>query len=165
MSRRNGVTLLLGLLAVLAVAIGFAQGADPAAHGPIFTPKEIAWGPGPAVLNAGAQMAVLEGNPSQSGLYTLRLKLPDGFKIMPHSHPTIEHVTVISGVMNAAMGDTFDKTKGSAMPVGSYAVLPAQMNHYAWFQGASTIQVHGEGPFVLNYANPKDDPSGGAKKP
>ncbi|MEA2693452.1 MAG: hypothetical protein QOJ16_2839 [Acidobacteriota bacterium] len=162
MSRRIAMTLVLGLFVVLAGGAGvaaFAQGAGPAAHGPIFTPKDLTWGPAPPILNPGAQIAVLEGDPSQSGPFTIRLKLPDGFKIMPHSHPTTEHVTVISGVMNAAMGDTFDKSKGAVMPVGSYAVLPAKMNHYAWVKGATILQVHGEGPFQINYVNPADDPS------
>ena len=167
MSRRIRM-VLLGLLAVLTIALApmvFAEGAAPGAHGPIFTPKDMAWGPAPPFLNPGAQIVVLEGDPSQPGPFTIRLKVPDGFKIMPHSHPTTEHVTVISGVMNAAMGDTFDKAKGGVMPVGSYAVLPAQMNHYAWFKGATIVQVHGEGPFVVNYVNPKDDPSAAGKKP
>jgi hypothetical protein len=178
MSKRIGMTMLLGLLVVLAMLAappGFAQDTPAgaaggtsaagaaAAHGPIFTPKSLIWGPAPPFLNPGAQIAVLEGNPAQPGPFTIRLKVPDGFKIMPHSHPTTEHVTVISGLMNAAMGDTFDKAKGGSMPVGSYAVLPAQMNHYAWFKGATIVQVHGEGPFVVNYVNPKDDPS--AAKP
>ena|SRR5436305_7095774 len=161
MSRRIGMTLVLGLLVALAggVVAGFAQGGGMAAHGPVYTPKDMAWSPGPPSLNPGAQITVLEGDPSQTGPFTLRLKVPDGYKVMPHWHPTAEHVTVISGMVNAGMGDTFDKAKTSPMPAGSFATMPAKMNHYIWTKGPTIIQVHAEGPFQINYVNPADDPS------
>jgi hypothetical protein len=85
--------------------------------------------------------------------------MPDGYKIAPHTHPTDEHVTVLSGVFRAAMGKTWDdKALGDFAP-GSYANMAATMPHYAMAKGATVVQVHGVGPFVVNYVNPADDPS------
>ncbi len=50
------------------------------------------------------------------------------------------------------------KTAMKDMPAGSYAMMPAEMRHFAIAKTAVTLQVHGMGPFVLNYVNPRDDP-------
>jgi len=76
------------------------------------------------MVPAGAQAAVLNGDPSKEGVYTLRLKMPGGYKIAPHSHPTDENVTVISGALGAAMGDKFDTSAGkTSSPADSCACL------------------------------------------
>jgi len=74
-------------------------------------------------LPAGAKVAVLEGDPSKEGFFTMRLLLPDGFKIQPHWHPKVEHVTVISGTFNVGMGEKFDQTATKAMPAGTLALM------------------------------------------
>ena len=57
------------------------------------------------------------------------------------------------------MGTTWDdKALGDFAP-GSYANMAATMAHYAQAKGATVVQVHGVGPFVVNYVNPADDPS------
>jgi anti-sigma factor ChrR (cupin superfamily) len=127
-------------------------------HG-LSTPDAIKWGPPPAVFASGAQFAVLQGDPSASGLYVVRLKMPDGYKIMPHWHPTTENVTVISGTFHLGTGDKFDDTMGSEMPAGSFGFIGPNMHHYAWATGETIVQVHGMGPFKLTYVNPADDPS------
>src|SRR3954471_21026220 len=71
----------------------------------------LKWGPAPAVFPAGAKMAVLQGDPSKSELFTVRLDMPDGYAIAPHWHPTDEHVTVISGKFLVGMGDKSDPAK------------------------------------------------------
>src|SRR2546430_10439567 len=97
-----------------------------------FTPDTIPWGPAPPVLRPGAQFAVLEGDPSaSSGDYTVRLKMPDGYRIAPHFHPQRENVTVISGTFKLGMGDIFNKHKMAAFPAGSFAFLDPEMHHYA----------------------------------
>lgn len=123
---------------------------------------DLTWGPAPAILPAGAQIAVVQGDPGSQGDFVLRLKMPDGYKIMPHWHPADENVTVISGTLHVAMGDTFDPSAGKALGPAGYTSLPAQMNHFAWAEGATEVQIHGKGPFVVNYVNPADDPSGAA---
>ncbi|ESZ33754.1 MULTISPECIES: cupin domain-containing protein [unclassified Mesorhizobium] len=119
----------------------------------------IKWGPAPAVLPAGADMAVIAGDPSKDGIYVLRLKLPAGYRIAAHNHPTSEYVTVISGNFHIGMGDKLDETKGIELTASGFGVAPQGMNHYAWTTSATIVQVHGEGPFAITYVNPADDPS------
>jgi quercetin dioxygenase-like cupin family protein len=124
------------------------------------TPEQIKWGQPPPFVAAGAQLAVLEGNPSAStGDYTVRLKMPDGYKIAPHTHPTRENVTVISGTLKVGMGDTFDADKMMSFKAGSFAYLDPSVHHYAEASGATIIQIHGMSPLQVNYINPADDPS------
>jgi len=111
------------------------------------------------VVPKGAQAAVLDGDPFKDGSsYTLRLKMPDGYKIPPHWHPTDENVTVLSGTLGASMGDTFDTAKGQLMKPGGFVTMPHGMHHYAWAKGSTVVQVHGIGPFAFTYVNPADDP-------
>ena len=119
----------------------------------------IKWGPAPAVLPAGADMAVVAGDPSKDGIYVLRLKMPAGYKIAAHNHPTSEYVTVLSGNFHIGMGDKLDEAKGIELTAGGFGVAPARMNHFAWTTSDTIVQVHGEGPFALTYVNPADDPS------
>jgi len=125
----------------------------------VVTAADVRWGAAPPTLPKGAQAAILEGNPAESGPFTLRLKFPANYKIPPHSHPAIEHVTVLSGTFNVGMGDRWDESKGKALPVGSFAVMPPKMNHFAWTGQETVIQLHGTGPWGITYVNPADDPS------
>ena len=127
--------------------------------GVIATPDKITWGDPPPVLAPGARMAVLSGNPNGTGEFVVRLKMPDGYKIMPHWHPTQEDVTVISGELRAAMGDKWDDSKLQGLTPGSFAAMPARQRHYVMARGDTEVQVNGMGPFKLTYVNPADDPS------
>lgn len=129
----------------------------PSAHSS-FTPSGLVWGELPPGLPKGAQLAVLAGNPAKPGLFTVRLKTPAGYTIPPHWHSADEHVTVISGTVHLAMGDTLDKTRGNTLSAGGYEVMPAMMHHYAWSEGEAVVQIHGMGPFSITYINPTDDP-------
>jgi len=125
-----------------------------------FTPDTIPWGPAPPFVNPGARLAVLEGDPiASSGDYTVRLKMPDGYRIAPHWHPLRENVTVISGTFKVGMGDQFDTKKMAAFTAGSFAFLDPDMHHYAMACGEVVVQVHGQSPLQFNYVNPDDDPS------
>jgi quercetin dioxygenase-like cupin family protein len=122
------------------------------------TPAQLQWQAGPPSLPPGASMAVVEGNPKQAGLFTMRIKLPANYRIPAHWHPADEHVTVISGMFNMGAGDVLDTTSGTALPAGSFALMPAQMHHFAWTSEETIIQLHGVGPWQINYINPADDP-------
>jgi Domain of unknown function (DUF4437) len=125
-----------------------------------FTPNTISWGAAPPVVHPGAQFAVLEGDPTAStGDYTIRLKMPDGFRIAPHWHPKRENVTIISGTFKVGMGDKFDPGKMNAFVAGSFAFLDPSMHHYAMASGETIVQVHGQSPLQFNYVNSDDDPS------
>jgi quercetin dioxygenase-like cupin family protein len=123
-------------------------------------PSDIKWGPPPAVLEQkGATFTVLSGDPGQAGSFVVRLKLDAGYRINPHWHPTDEHLTVISGMFQVGMGDTFERTKMKDIAAGGYVLLPAEMKHYAMAKTPTVVQVHGIGPFTLTYVNAADDPS------
>ena len=118
----------------------------------------IKWGPAPAVFPAGAQMAVVQGDPGRSEPFIVRLRFPNGYAIAPHTHPTDEHITVIDGTFKVGMGSTFDEGSMATLPAGGFATAPAQHAHYAKAQGVTTVQVNSVGPFALTYVNPNDLP-------
>ena len=125
-----------------------------------FTPDTIPWRPAPPVVHPGAQFAVLEGNPTaSSGDYTVRLKMPNGYRISPQWHPLRENVTAISGTFRVGVGDEFEADKTRAFTAGSFACLDPDTHHFAMASGETIVQVHGQAPFQFNYVNPNDDPS------
>ena len=152
-------------LVMAGVFAGAGQQLMNAAHGHsqernAFTPDTIPWGPAPPVVRPGAQFAVLEGDPTAStGDFTIRLKMPDGFRIAPHWHPNRENVTIISGTFKVGMGDEFELNKMAASTAGSFAFLDPDMHHYAIACGETIVQVHGQSPLQFNYVSPNDDPS------
>jgi hypothetical protein len=121
-------------------------------------PDDLKWQDGPASLPLGAKIAVLEGDPTKPGPFVFRVKVPDGYKILPHTHPKPERVTVIAGTFQIGMGDKFDATKTEAMPAGTYGTWPAGMKHFVIVKGETVVQFHGDGPWVIEYLNPADDP-------
>ena len=129
----------------------------------IVGPTEMTWGDAPPGLPAGAKMAVLDGDPTKKGSFTVRLQAPAGYKVPPHTHPTTERVTVISGSFHLGMGEKFDEAAGPELSPGSFAVLPAGMAHFAWSTGESVVQIQSEGPFQIKYVNPADDPRNAKK--
>jgi hypothetical protein len=118
----------------------------------------IQWQPGPPFLPAGAQLAVLEGDPHAKGPVTLRLKFPSGYRIAPHWHSMAEAVTVISGTFHVGAGDRLDMNATQPLQPGGFVLLPAKMRHYAWTQEETVVQVNLQGPFDIFYVNPADDP-------
>ena len=101
--------------------------------------SQIKWEPAPNFVPKGAQIAVLSGDPSKDGLYVVRLKLPAGYKVPAHNHPTTEMVTVISGNFHLGMGDKLDEKKGMQLTAGGYAEAPAKMNHFAWAHRSTVV--------------------------
>lgn len=121
-------------------------------------PDKIQWGPGPPALPPGAQAAVLDGDPAKTGLFVIRVKFPDGYRVPPHWHPTDEHVVVIAGTLMAGMGAKTDDAAMQTLVAGSYVKMPRKMNHYVRAKGETVLQITGMGPFEVTYANPQDDP-------
>ena len=117
------------------------------------------WGPAPAIFPAGAQMAVLQGDPSSTNMFTVRLRFPNGYRIPPHTHPTDENVTVISGTFLVGMGETFTSAGMMTLKSGGFVTAPANHAHYAATRGPTVVQVHSMGPFAMTYVNPADTPA------
>jgi quercetin dioxygenase-like cupin family protein len=124
----------------------------------IYPAADIVWKDGPASLAPGAKFAVLEGDPSREGLFTMRLQLPDGFRIPPHFHGGVEHITVVSGTFHVGMGDKVEAGSAKRMPAGTFGFWPAGMRHFAFAEGSTVLQLHGQGPWTITYVNPADDP-------
>ena len=147
----------------VALTVAALCAAQPSQAQNAFTPEQVRFGPAPPFLPPGAQLAVLEGDPmASSGDFTIRLKMPDGYKVAPHTHPNRENVTVLSGTLKVGMGDQFEARKMMSFGPGSFAYLDPSMRHYAAASGETVIQIHGPSPVKFNYINPADDPS--AKK-
>ncbi|MDX2091245.1 MAG: cupin domain-containing protein [Kofleriaceae bacterium] len=138
--------------------------ATPAAgeHEHLFTvPKDIKWTEGPPMLPKGSKIAVIEGD-MKSGPFTFRIQLPANYKISPHTHPGIEHVTVLGGEVMMGAGDKVDEKAATKLPVGSFVTIPAGHVHYLVTKKKAEVQVHGTGPWDITYVNSADDPRNAA---
>ena len=166
--RTTAVVLIPFAAAVVAYAQAPAKPASTspakpaAAHqmhpAPMVNASDLKWGTAPPAFNAGAQMAVIDGDPGKAGPFVIRAKFPAGFKVMPHFHPTDESVTVISGTIAAGMGEKWDDAAMKTFTAGGFARMPAKSPHYVQAKEDTILQVHGTGPFTLTYVNPNDDP-------
>jgi quercetin dioxygenase-like cupin family protein len=123
----------------------------------VLTPDMINWMPGSNSLPAGSKVAVIEGDPAQEGPFILRIKFPANYVNAPHTHPKAEHMTVISGTFNLGIGQKFDKTKGTAMPAGSFVSIQPGVPHYGWGSEETVLQIHGIGPREKVLVNPTDN--------
>lgn len=163
---KPNLRMLTGMLLSLLLVFGALGQDDPAGEirdeGPeqnlIYTPEDIEWQPGPASFEPGAEFAVLEGNPAESGVFNMRIRMPDGFHIAPHWHPNVERVTVISGTFRVGHGEEADPEAAQALEAGSYFSFPPEMVHYAYAEGETIVQLTSVGPWEINYVNPEDDP-------
>lgn len=163
-ARHGGLTLTLAMLVAAAGLTPTSTAAQQPASGHdqgqmhLYPLSELKWGNGPGSLPAGAQFVVLEGDPAKEGLFTMRLRLPDGYQIPPHYHSGVEHVTVIAGTFHVGVGEKFDKAATTPMAAGTFGYWLPPMRHFAWAQGETVLQLHGIGPWTITYVNPADDP-------
>ena len=142
-----------------AIAADATKKADAAKHDAMsINAAELKWGEAPPDVPKGASLAVLHGDPSKKGPFTIRLKLPAGYKIPPHWHSNDEQLTIVSGAFVLHMGDTMD-APASTLTAGGYHFLPGKMHHAAESKGETIVQVNGMGPFDIHYLNPADNPN------
>jgi len=160
---RFTTTALLCLAGVVAAVPAAPAAAAAAAAAQKRSDVVEKWGPGPGFLPAGARFAVMQGDPGKPGVYTIRLRLPSGYMIKPHFHPTDEHITVLSGMFIVGMGDDVHAADTKRLTNGDFITAPKDAHHFAMSRGVTVIQVHGEGPFEITYVNPADDPRNAAK--
>jgi len=154
LTRRITVIAAAAMMAVAAAATVVGQ----AKH--VLVPADkVQWSPAPPVLPAGAQIAVLEGNPSEKGPITLRLKFPANYVIPAHWHSMAERLTVLSGSFHVGMGDKLDRQASQTLEPGGFVSLPALMRHFAWASAPTIVQISLEGPFDIFYVNPEDNPN------
>ena len=123
---------------------------------------DLKWTP----IMQGAEMAVVSGDPNKEGEpFVIRIKTADGAKIPPHWHPADENVTVLKGTLLVGMGESFEEGKLQTMNVGNFTIIPKEMRHFTSCKGETIVQVHGMGPFKVNWVNPADDPAKSGQKP
>ncbi len=116
-------------------------------------PEKIQWHKAAASLPEGTQITVLEGNPKEKGMFTLRLKTPKHMKLLVHQHPGPERVTIIEGEMYVGFGDKFNPNIGTKFTAGSFYVNPANENHYVFTKDKQAIvQITGMGPWKVVFA-------------
>ncbi len=167
-TKEDSITaLLVTIFALLALAPAALASEHAEAHKTSAAPKpmamfitadEIKWAEAPPSLPKGAQITVLHGDPSKKGLYTMRLKMPDGYKIPAHWHTQDEQLTILSGTFVLHMGDKMDAAAPD-LDAGSYHFLPGRMHHSAETKGETVLQINAMGPFDIHYLNPADNPN------
>jgi quercetin dioxygenase-like cupin family protein len=159
---KNFLAGALCLISFAAVAAD-SKAAKTKAAAEMVNPADLKWGDAPPVFPKGAQVAVLHGNPFAKGVYALRFKMPDGYKIPAHWHSQDEQLTILAGTFVLHLGDSMD-APAHELTTGAYHFLPAKMHHAAEAKGEVVLELHGNGPFDLHYLNPADDPATAAAK-
>ena len=159
MNTSHRIIVLIAALGAGLMAWSFvqAQQAQEVGHS-LLKSADIKWTDGPPSMPPGAQIAVIEGDLKKAEPITFRLKLPANYKIAPHTHPAIEHVTVVSGTFYMGAGDQLDREKAVALSPGSFAAFQPGHSMFAWTEKETVVQVHGVGPWGITYINPVDDP-------
>ena len=143
-------------VALAAIAASASIAAITIVYAQAITPDQLKYQRNPAT---GSEIAVVMGDPSKAAPFVLRVKYPAGFKAMPHWHPIDIQVTVISGTMLWAEGETFDESKLKAYPEGSFIMEKAKVPHYQVAKTPVVFQASAAtGPNAFNFVNPKDDP-------
>lgn len=120
-------------------------------------PDELEWGP-VGSMGPGAEIAFIEGDISQEEPFTFRLRMEDGYEILPHVHPEYERGTVLRGTLHFAHGEEFDPDATRALPPGSTFIMPPGDPMFGHAEGEVILQLHGTGPWGIEYIDPDDDP-------
>lgn len=149
---------LFALIAGVAIAYGSAALGEMIDTHKVFLPQDIKWGATPPSLPAGAEAAVLYGDPQKEGMFALRIKAPKGYRIAPHTHSKPEVITVISGKFSLGMGSKADRASVESLPAGSFSSMPPGVGHYVFVDEDAVVQINSTGPWTIDYVDPKDDP-------
>ena len=164
-SQRHLITVLVPLLLIAVCASPLAAQRDttkatPTAMDTASTmvssaAAAVQWGDLKAEgVQPGAKIAVIHGDPSGTGDYTVRLQFPDGYRFPVHWHPKAEHVTVLSGNFILGMGSTINAANEKTYGAGDFLYIPARHPHAGGARGATVIQLHGMGPFTIMLGAP-----------
>ena len=120
--------------------------------------SNLKWMDGPPSLPSGVQMAVVSGDPSKKGMFTIQLRMPADYAVPPHTHPTNEVVKILSGKLHYGMSGKLNMSEAKTLTVGHSVTMKANMNHWVHAPAPATVQVSAMGPFEITYVDPKDDP-------
>lgn len=149
----NAMSLIAAILMGLA---GSALAQEPSESEAFINTKDIKWGAVPPWMPKGAKIAVLRGDPGQSGPFVIRLLVPPGYKIPPHWHSQDETLTVIAGTVYFGPGDTIETNKAHTLTAGGFHFLSGKDHHYLVAKSQAVVQVNGNGPFDITYTDSGD---------
>jgi len=145
----SAATAGITIVTALACATSLAERSKKEIVG--LTPDEVRWFT-PSYYNDGRQRAQLFGDSSQGGAWIDRAKIPGGARVLAHTHPQDELVTVIEGTWYLGEGAKFDSAKLKGYPAGSFIVIPAGIPHFVAAKEATVVvQLSGIGKFQTNY--------------
>ena len=154
MNTRTSILVAATLTLSALIVAGQQSSAEPK----ITAAAEMQWKAGPPTLPSGAQIVVLDGDPTKPGPFTIRLKIPPGYQIPPHTHPAAaERITVISGAVRLGIGEKLDASGGRELKAGDFAVVPPGVPHSASALSEAILQIHSEGPFERKFVDPARD--------
>jgi quercetin dioxygenase-like cupin family protein len=156
-SRSFPLLLALAALGTAPVLAQTPEAAPPRPAAPAAS-DQLQWGKAPPGLPEGAEVAILQGDPTKPGPYTLRVRMPDGYRVPPHSHPTDERLEVLSGVLLVAHGPNMRTSGPATLEAGARLELAAGTPHSVTARGITIIEVVSTGPFEITYLNQADDP-------
>lgn len=143
---------LIGIAAVATAAYSQEKKEGAEAH-KIVHFGDLKWTP----IIKGCDLAPVSGDSNAEGApFVLRIRCADGIKLPAHWHPTDEHLTVLKGTFLVGMGESFDEAKLQTMNVGNFLTMPKEMRHFGLCKGETIVQVHGAGPFKVNWVNPSE---------
>lgn len=154
------IVVMVAASVAFAAASAFSSMAQSESSGAekVVLPQDVKWGPAPASLPAGAQAAVLYGDPSKEGLFALRVKIPKDYFIPPHTHPHAEIVTILTGGFSLGMGPKADRRAAKPLGAGGFMAMPPQVAHYVFSDQETVLQITSTGPWGIDYVDPRDDP-------
>lgn len=100
------------------------------------------------------QRKVIYGDPSQEGLYIMRVRFWPGGSSEPHHHSQDRFVTVIEGTWYAGTDASHDMEKTTAIPPGGFMIHPAGAVHYDGSrEGPVVVEIRGFGPVSTEYVD------------
>jgi len=120
---------------------------------------EIAWRPCPPTLPVGCEMAVLEGNPKQEMLFTVRFRIGSRFEMKPHWHPRNERVTILEGKVGVGFGDEIERENVTWFGPSDYYVNAHGAHHFVLADGPAVLQITGIGPWQANFLETDEHPT------
>jgi quercetin dioxygenase-like cupin family protein len=112
----------------------------------------------PPVLPPGALIAVVRGDPTAPGEFTLLVDMPNGYRLPPHFHPGYEHVEVKRGTLLVGVGDVLDPKRTQALAAGDSATAPAGVHHFSIARGRTVVSATFDGPYTITYLHAEDAP-------
>ena len=122
----------------------------------------LTWGPPPPGLPAGSRAAVVSGDPTKPGPFTVRIDMPPNYAIRPHHHPTSEELRLLEGTLHLGHGAKWDEQSMKAVSTDKPVTIGAKQSHFLHAASRVVLEVRSTGPFAITYVDPKDDPRAGS---